>query len=114
MSEVLTVLLWHLVLIFFLGAGVGYFTGAMHSRAKMSLELIDTYKHMLDYGRATKPVATVKDAPMDAETRATVQISKTAHVALAEHIAKTAGVSMERAKDEAVSLLSNFETTGQL
>lgn len=114
MSEILPIMLWHLVVLFFLGAGVGYFVGASYARAKTSFELIETYKHLLDYGRATKPVATVVDPPLDAEARATVQISETAHANLAEYLSKEAGVSMEQARREAVELLSSFESTGQL
>ena len=113
MNEVLPVLLWHLVVIFFIGGGVGYFAGVNTARARASLELVQTYQHLLEYGRPTKPVATVTDPPPDAETRATVQISEMAHSNLAEHISKEAGVSMDRAKEEAATLLSHFETTGQ-
>lgn len=112
MSEAIPTLLWHLVVIFFIGGGVGYFAGVNHARAKTSLELVETYKHLLDYGRATKPVATVTEGPAPVEERVRVQIGETAIGNLTEHLATEAGVSSERARQEAERLVSSFETYG--
>ena len=112
MSETLTVLLWHLVLIFFLGAGIGYFIGAAHARARTSLELIDTYKHLLTYGRPDKPVATVREGEPPPEERIRAVVSDTAINNLTDHLAKEAGVSNEAARQEAERLVGGFETYG--
>jgi hypothetical protein len=112
MSETLTVLLWHLVLIFFLGTGIGYFIGMSYARAKTSLELIDTYKHLLAYGQPEKPVATVREGAPPVEERIRAEVSDTAIANLAEHLAKEANVSGEAARAEAIKLVAGFETYG--
>jgi hypothetical protein len=98
----------------FVGLGAGWFMALNYGRVKTQTELIETYKHLLDYGRATKPRATVTEGPLDAETRAMVAINDTARANLAAYISKEAGVSLERAGSEATELLSHFESTGQL
>jgi len=96
------------------GAGVGWYMGLNYGRVEQARDMIETYKHLLDYGRTTKPTASVLEAPPDAETRATVAISDTARNNLTEHLAREANVSMEMAREEAERLLANFETTGAL
>lgn len=89
---------------------VGYLLG----RDRGSRELVATYRNMATYGRPDEPKATVRPAPPSPEQRVTAEISETAIVNLTDHLAKEAGVSSTRAREEAERLMSHFETTGTL
>jgi hypothetical protein len=94
------------------GAGVGWLLGRSSERARLSMELADTYKNLIDYGRTSEPKATVRHAPPEAEERVLMQVGETAITNLTEHLAAEANVSLERAREEAERLVANFETYG--
>jgi hypothetical protein len=114
MQTEIGLMLWHLVLVFIVGAGVGGFIGANMARAKTAVELMETYRHLLDYGRTTPPRAAVRSPEPTAEERVLAEIHATSRANLAEYISKEAGISQERANEHAEELLANFETTGTL
>ena len=97
-----------------IGLAVGWFLGNMHGRMQGAKELLQTYKHLLEYGRPSKPIATVKDAPATVEGMAEVRIGETARVNLTDHLAQGAGVSPERARVEADKLIAQYESGGQI
>lgn len=100
--------------IFLVGMICGGVVAWGHTKARAQTELLDTYKHLLDYGRTSKPVAGVSQRPSTVEEMASVRIGETARQNLTAHLAKEAGVSPERARVEADKLLASFETSGQV
>jgi hypothetical protein len=95
------------------GMGMGWFLGNAHGQVVVTRDLVQTYKHLLDYGRTTKPVAAVSERPATVEEIASVRISETAKDNLTEYLARESGQSSERARAEAERLLANYETWGQ-
>jgi hypothetical protein len=95
------------------GLGLGWFMGLNYSKARTQTELLDTYKHLIEYGRPTKPVAVVKDDPATVDELATLRISETARENLTQYLARETGSSTERAREEAEKLIAHYETWGQ-
>jgi hypothetical protein len=96
-----------------IGLGVGWFMAVNYARARTQTELLETYRHLIEYGRPTKPKAVVKEDPATVDEIATIRIGETARGNLTEYLAREAGVSTERARQEAEKLVAHFETWGQ-
>jgi hypothetical protein len=96
----------------FVAGGVFWFMGLNYGRAEGTKDLIETYKHLLTYGQVNKPKAAVREAAPGPEERVLAEISATSITNLTEHLAKAAGVSNERAREEAERLTAQFETYG--
>jgi len=95
------------------GLGLGWFLGLSFSRARTQTELLETYKHLVQYGQPQKPVAVVKEDPATVDELATLRISETARDNLTEYLARETGSSTERAREEAEKLIAHYETWGQ-
>lgn len=102
----------HLIGGFVVGMGIGWFWGLNYGRIEQARDMIETYKHLLTYGQVSEPKAAVREGPPPVEERVLVEINETATANLAEHLAKEAGVSNERAREEAERLVAQFETHG--
>jgi hypothetical protein len=102
------------ILAFIVGTVIGAWLTWGHARARASKELLETYRHLIDYGRTSKPVATVTEHPGTVEDIASIRISERATENLTDYLAKEAGVSTERARAEAEELVAQYETAGQI
>lgn len=96
-----------------IGFTVGWAIAYPWAKAKAQVEMMDTYRHLLDYGRTEMPKAIVKEEPATVDEIATVRIGETARNNLTEHLAREAGVSHEKAREEADRLVGQLETWGQ-
>ena len=92
---------------------MGWFMGKMQGRIEVTRELLEVYKHLLDYGRPSKPIASVTERPATVEEIAEIRIGAEARTNLTDHLAQEAGVSTERAALEADKMLGQFESWGQ-
>jgi len=102
----------HLTIALLFG-GVGYYLGLMKGKTQTATDLLETYRHLVDYGRPTKPVAVVKEQAGTVDELASVRIGETAVNNLAEYLARESGASMDRARQEAEKMVAHFETWGQ-
>lgn len=96
-----------------LGFALGHYTGLQAGRSRMAIEMVQTYKHLLDYGRTREPKTEVTESPGSVEGIAEVRISERS-IGAVEQWLKSEGIGGRRAREHAEELVSQYESFGQV